>query len=152
MGIPEEALLADSLIALLDNISSGLVVYPAIIKRRLDAELPFMATENIIMALSAKKVSRQEAHEKIRVHSHAAAAVVKQEGRDNDLIDRIKADAFFEPILPELPKLLDAKTFVGRAPEQIAKFIGLDGPVEMALLPYQEAIARIVETGSELHV
>ena len=151
--IPQQALLADSLLILLDNISSGLVVYPAVIERRLDAELPFMATENIIMALaSTKGVSRQEAHEQIRVHSHAAAAVVKNEGDDNDLIARIEADPFFGPILPELPHLLDATTFIGRAPEQVAQFVGADGPVETALSPYREAVAAVNKAGAEISV
>ena len=111
-----------------------------------------MATENIIMALVAKGVSRQEAHEKIRVHSHAASALVKGEGKDNDLIERIRGDRFFEPVLEELPRLLDARTFVGRAPEQVEKFTGVGGPVEKALEPYREAIEKSGGAGAELHV
>ena len=142
--LPELYLTADSILIILDNIASGLTPYPAVIRRNLMAELPFMATENVIMALVAKGVSRQEAHEKIRVHSHAAAFVVKQEGKDNDLIERIQQDAFFGPILGELPKLLDPKTFIGRAPEQVEKFTGPGGPVEAATKPYREAIAKSV--------
>lgn len=78
-----------------------------------------MATENFIMALVKAGVSRQEAHEKIRVLSHEAAAEVKQKGRDNDLISRIRQDKFFEPIWGQLDSLMDAKTFVGRAPQQV---------------------------------
>ncbi|KAL2055506.1 hypothetical protein ABVK25_004314 [Lepraria finkii] len=150
--IPTSALLSDSLLVILDNISSGLVVYPAVIARRLASELPFMATENIIFALVAKGVSRQEAHEKIRVHSQAASAVVKGEGKDNDLIDRIRGDGFFAPVIAELEALLDPRTFVGRAPEQVVKFTGADGPVEKALAPYKEAITKSGGTGAELHV
>lgn len=117
------------------------------------AELPFMATENIIMALVAKGVSRQEAHEKIRVLSHEARAVVTDQGEDNDLIERVKRDAFFEPILDELPKLLDPKTFVGRAPQQVEKFTGKHGVVEEKLKPYREAIeAAQAKSGAEMHV
>ncbi len=117
------------------------------------AELPFMATENIIMALVAKGVSRQEAHEKIRVLSHEAGSVVKDQGEDNDLIERIKKDSFFERILDKLPRLLDPKTFIGRAPEQVAKFTGPDGPVEERLKPYKDAIAEAGGmTGAEMHV
>lgn len=150
--IPTSALLSDSLLIILDNISSGLVVYPAVIARRLASELPFMATENIIFALVAKGVSRQEAHEKIRVHSQAASAMVKGEGKDNDLIDRIRGDGFFAPVIAELEALLDPRTFVGRAPEQVVKFTGADGPVEKALAPYKEAITKSGGTGAELHV
>jgi adenylosuccinate lyase len=111
-----------------------------------------MATENIIFALVAKGVSRQDAHEKIRVHSQAAGAVVKQEGKDNDLIERIRGDGFFEPVLGELQELLDPRTFVGRAPEQVEKFTGGGGVVERALEPYREAIGRSDDKGAELHV
>lgn len=112
-----------------------------------------MATENIIMALVAKGASRQEAHERIRVLSHEAGSVVKDQGKDNDLIERIKRDSFFEPVLEELPRLLDPKTFVGRAPEQVAKFTGVDGPVEEKLRPYREAIAEAgAKSGAEMHV
>lgn len=136
--IPEMYLTADALLILLDNVSSGLVVYPNVIHRRLTEELPFMATENIIMAITAKGGSRQEAHEKIRVHSHAAAAEVKLHGRDNDLIERIRADPFFAPIVhDDLPKLLDPQTFVGRAPQQVEEFAGPGGPVEAALSAYR---------------
>ena len=140
LNIPEWFLCADALLIILDNVSSGLVVYPAVIERRLMAELPFMATENIIMALVAKGVSRQEAHEKVRVHSHAAGRVVKREGKDNDLIERIKGDPYFESILEELPKMLDPKAFIGRAPQQVEKFTAPGGPVDKAIEPYKATI------------
>jgi adenylosuccinate lyase len=136
--IPELYLCADSLLIILDNVSSGLVVYPAMIHRRLMDELPFMATENIIMSLVAKGISRQEAHERIRVHSHEAGRVVKREGRDNDLVARIQADSFFAPILSELPQFMDPRNFIGRAPEQVEKFTMPGGPVSKALEPYRE--------------
>ena len=121
--IPEMYLCADSLMILLNNVCSGLVVYPAVIQRRIDEELPFMATENIIMGVVAKGGSRQEAHEHIRVLSHEAASVVKQHGGDNDLMERVRKDQFFSSVVDDLPKLLDASTFIGRAPEQVRKFL-----------------------------
>jgi adenylosuccinate lyase len=113
ISLPEAFLIADACLILLDNIFSGLVVYPAIISRRMREELPFMATENFLMALVKKGVSRQEAHEEIRVLSHQAAAVVKQGGGENDLINRIRRTEFFRPIWGELDQLMDPKTFIG---------------------------------------
>jgi adenylosuccinate lyase len=122
----------------MNNIFSGLVVYPAIIQKHINEELPFMATENVIMACVAAGLSRQDAHEEIRVLSHEAAAVVKQEGGSNDLIDRIKRTKFFEPVVGRLDELLDAKTFVGRAPQQVSKF--LKAEVDPALAKYKDKI------------
>lgn len=132
-------LCTDALLILMNNIFSGLVVYPKRIESRLHEELPFMATENIIMALVKKNVSRQDAHEEIRVLSHQASAAVKMEGKPNDLIDRIRVTKFFEPIWEELDTLLDAKTFVGRAPQQVEKYCGPNGDVEKALERYRGA-------------
>jgi adenylosuccinate lyase len=98
----------------LDNVVSGLVVYPQRINSRLMEELPFMATENIIMKLVSLGASRQEAHEEIRVLSHQASDVVKKEGGRNDLIERIKKTKYFEPIWAEVDGMLDAKNFIGR--------------------------------------
>ncbi|KAK9483277.1 L-Aspartase-like protein [Lipomyces starkeyi] len=123
VSIPSAFLTADIVLSTLLNITSGLVVYPKVIERRINSELPFMATENIIMAMVQKGQSRQECHEKIRVLSHQAARVVKEEGGDNDLIERVKKDDYFSPIWDELDKLLDPSTFVGRAPQQTDKFV-----------------------------
>jgi adenylosuccinate lyase len=115
VSIPEAFLTADIVLSTLQNISEGLVVYPKVIERRIQEELPFMATENIIMAIVTKNTKassseiaqggdlqatgdRQEAHEHIRVLSHQAARVVKEEGKPNDLIERIRKDPYFEPI------------------------------------------------------
>jgi len=114
ISLPESYLCADACLILLNNISSGLVVYPAVIERRVRQELPFMATENVIMAMVERGASRQETHEVVRVLSHQAAAVVKGEGKDNDLIERIRGTEFFAPIMGELEGLLDARTFIGR--------------------------------------
>lgn len=125
IDIPEMFLLADALCILLDNVSSGLVVYPAVINNRLQAELPFMATEAMIMRMVEKGGSRQEAHEHIRVLSHEAGAVVKGEGKANDLVERVRREKFFEPIWGELTTegLLDPKRFVGRSKEQVEEFV-----------------------------
>lgn len=144
IDLPELFLCADALLILLDNVSSGLVVYPAVIQRRINAELPFMATENFIMRIVAKGGSRQDAHERIRILSHEAAAVVKQEGGDNDLIERIRRDEFFRPIWGELGELMDARTFVGRAPQQVEKFLASE--VREALEPYRETVDEVKET------
>ncbi|KAJ3808533.1 L-Aspartase-like protein [Lentinula aff. lateritia] len=121
--LPEAFLTADIVLSTLQNISEGLVVYPRVIARRISQELPFMATENIIMALVKAGGDRQEAHEKIRVLSHEAAHQVKQLGLENDLIERVTRDPYFDPIKDQLDSLLDPKSFVGRAPEQVERFL-----------------------------
>lgn len=123
------------------QVSEGLVVYPAIIGRRIRQELPFMATENIIMAIVKAGGDRQVCHEKIRVLSHEAGKVVKEEGGENDLIERVKADPFFEPIKADLDKLLDPSTFVGRAPQQVDRF--LRDYVTPALAPYADKLEKV---------
>lgn len=140
--IPETFLCADALMLLMDNVTSGLVVNSAVINRRIAEELPFMATENIIMALSSMGVSRQIAHEEIRVLSHQAAAAVKLEGEDNDLIDRIRKAPFFKPIIGQLDQLLDPRSFYGRAPQQVDKFTGPGGEVEKALEKYRYVMSK----------
>ena len=135
IDIPEIFLLADALLIILDNVSSGLVVYPAVIQRRINEELPFMATEPVIMRLVAKGGSRQDAHEHIRVLSHQAGDVVKKEGKSNDLMARILKEPFFAPVHDELTELFDPRTFVGRAPEQVQEFVQLE--VLPALEPYR---------------
>lgn len=138
ISLPSAFLTVDILLSTMLNITSGLVVYPKVIERRINSELPFMATENIIMAMVEKGGSRQDCHEEIRVLSHQASAVVKQEGGDNDLIERIKSTEYFKPIWNELDTLLDPKTFVGRAPEQTEKFVKND--VANALKPFEKYI------------
>lgn len=95
IDIPEMFLLTDALLILLDDITHGLVVFPAMIRSQIEQEIPFIATENIIMKLVNKGVSRQEAHERIRVLSLKTVHAMKMEGRKNDLIERIKKDDFF---------------------------------------------------------
>ncbi|RMD44069.1 hypothetical protein DV735_g1049, partial [Chaetothyriales sp. CBS 134920] len=142
IDIPEMFLIADALCILLDNVSSGLVVYPAVISKRLQEELPFMATESMIMRIVQKGGSRQEAHEQIRVLSHQAGQVVKGEGKANDLIERVRKEKFFEPIWGDLHDgpggLLDASKFVGRSPEQVDEFVAEE--VKPALEPYRSSM------------
>jgi len=139
--LPEMFLTADAVSITLDNVVSGLVVYPARIHSRLMEELPFMATENIIMKLVSLGKSRQDAHEEIRVLSHQASDIVKKEGGKNDLIERIKKTPFFEPIWGMLDTMLDPKNFIGRSPLQVERYCGAGGEVEQALLPYKKYIA-----------
>lgn len=139
--LPEAFLTADILLTTLQNIFEGLVVYPSVIARRISQELPFMATENIIMAVVKAGGDRQECHEKIRVLSHQAGAVVKEQGGENDLIERVKADEYFAGIWADLDTLLDPKTFVGRAPEQVDKFV--NDWVKPALAPYAENLKNV---------
>ncbi|KAJ3113980.1 adenylosuccinase ade13 [Phlyctochytrium bullatum] len=141
ISVPEAFLTADIVASLLQNIFDGMVVYPAVINRRIAQELPFMATENIIMCMVKEHAGdRQRCHEEIRVLSHQAAKVVKEEGGENDLVERIKKCEYFQPLLPQLDKLLDPKTFVGRAPQQVEKF--LEREVVPALAPYREILDR----------
>ncbi|KAF9427163.1 adenylosuccinase ade13, partial [Podila epigama] len=144
--LPEAFLTMDILLTLLQNISEGLVVYPKVIERRISQELPFMATENIIMAMVKKGGDRQECHEHIRVLSHEAGAVVKQQGGENDLIERIRKDGYFEPIWGELDTLMDPSTFIGRAPQQVDRF--LKNYVEPALKPFAAILSK--ESKAEL--
>uniref|UniRef100_A0A8C5KXH5 Adenylosuccinate lyase n=1 Tax=Jaculus jaculus TaxID=51337 RepID=A0A8C5KXH5_JACJA len=136
--LAEAFLTADTILNTLQNISEGLVVYPKVIERRIRQELPFMATENIIMAMVKAGGSRQDCHEKIRVLSQKAAAVVKQEGGDNDLIERIQADPYFSPIHAKLEHLLDPSSFTGRAPQQVHRF--LEEEVYPLLKPYESVM------------
>jgi adenylosuccinate lyase len=105
-------------------------------------ELPFMATENIIMKMVAKGGSRQEAHERIRVLSHQASDVVKNRGGKNDLIKRIKTTKYFKPVWDDIDSLLDPKLFIGRSVEMVEKYCGKGGSVEEKLAPYMDYITK----------
>ena len=119
--IPQAFLAMDAILILYRNVIDGMVVYPKVIEKNLRAELPFMATENIMMAATAAGGDRQELHEAIRVHSQAAAAVVKQEGGENDLMARLAADPMFAAV--DLNATLEPSLYVGRAPEQVDEFL-----------------------------
>ena len=124
--LPEAFLAADVILSLLININTGLQVWPNVIARRVAAELPFMATENIMMAAVKAGGNRQELHEAIREHSMDAARKIKEEGGDNDLLDRLKADKLFAAIADKIDDLVNPREFVGRAPEQVTEFLNAE--------------------------
>ncbi len=123
LSIPESFLAVDAMLILAENVCSALVVYPKMIERRVMSELPFMATENIMMAGVKKGGNRQDLHEAIRTHAMAAATEVKQHGKDNDLLERIRADKRFGLSPEELDKLLDTQAFTGRSAELTEEFL-----------------------------
>jgi adenylosuccinate lyase len=137
LSIPEAFLAADGALIIAVSVCDGLVVYPAVIKRHIDEELPFMATETIIMESVKSGGDRQEVHERIRLHAMEAARGMKEEGRNNDLLDRIAADGAFRMKRGVLDKLIKVEAFIGRAPEQTRDF--LDGTVTPLL---GRAVAR----------
>lgn len=121
--IPQAFLAVDSILNIMINVTSGMVVYEKMIKKHVDQELPFMATEAILMEAVLRGGDRQELHEKIRVYSMEAGKRVKEEGLDNNLIDLIKQDSSFRLKVEEIDKLMDARNFIGRAPEQVVEFL-----------------------------
>ncbi|MBQ4059876.1 MAG: adenylosuccinate lyase, partial [Lachnospiraceae bacterium] len=124
LSVPEAFLATDAILNLYINVIRGLKVYPAVIKKHLEAELPFMATENILMyCVKNKGGDRQELHEAIRKHSVKAAEQVKTYGKDNDLIERIKADESFGLTESEIESLLNPAKFTGMAEYQCEKFV-----------------------------
>jgi adenylosuccinate lyase len=122
LAVPEAFLATDGMLRAVTHVARGLVVYPRVIESRIGAELPFMASENIMQAGVARGGDRQELHERIRRHAHAAGRKVKVEGGENDLIDRLRADPAFAKI--KLDRVLDPRRYIGRAPQQVDDFIG----------------------------
>ena len=124
LSVPEAFLAVDGILSLYANVADGLVVYPKVIEQRLRKELPFMATENIMMdAVKKRGADRQQLHEKIREHSMAASRVVKVEGGENDLLERLAADEAFGVTLEELEHILKPENYTGRAKEQTEDFL-----------------------------
>lgn len=123
LAVPEAFLATDAILTLYLNISGGLVVYPKVIERHINEELPFMATENILMAAVKRGGDRQDLHERIRQHSMAAGARVKADGLENDLLDRISADPAFGLHADALDQLLDASAYIGRSVGQVVEFL-----------------------------
>jgi adenylosuccinate lyase len=119
--LPQAFLAIDAVLLLYQNIAAGLVVYPQVIARNLREELPFMATENILMAAVSAGGDRQELHERIRQHSQAAAALVKEQGGQNDLIARLKKDPAFATV--DLAAAIDPAALTGRSTEQVNDFL-----------------------------
>ncbi len=139
MDIPQAFLLADAILRLFINITDGMVVYPKQIERHLSQELPFMATEKILMACAEKGKSRQEMHEVIKVHSVAAGLVVKEHGKDNDLLSRLGDDEHVPFSYAELIDLIgDSRQFAGRACAQTEEYI--HNIVEPRLASYQNLL------------
>jgi adenylosuccinate lyase len=139
--IPQAFLAIDAVLLLYKNVAGGLVVYPGVIARHLAEELPFMATEAILMAAVARGGDRQDLHERIRRHSQAAAAEVKEHGAANDLMARLAGDSAFTDV--DLDKMLDPARFVGRAPQQVDEF--LSQTVAPILKRYPQAAAGKAE-------
>ncbi|MDA3885620.1 MAG: adenylosuccinate lyase [Candidatus Delongbacteria bacterium] len=123
LSVPEAFLAIDAILIILNNIFDGMVVYPKQIEKRLQSEIPFMATENIIMNAVKKGGDRQELHEKIREMSMIAGKNVKVEGLENNLLDLIAADSSFNLSIDELKEMTDPKLYIGRAPQQVEEFV-----------------------------
>lgn len=123
VAVAEAFLATDAILNILINVCDGLVVYPKVVRARIMAELPFMASENIMMSAVKKGGDRQELHEKIRVYAQQAAKVVKEEGGKNDLIERICADESFGLNADEIEAILRPEDFTGRSVEQVEEFL-----------------------------
>ncbi|MBY0309427.1 MAG: adenylosuccinate lyase, partial [Phycisphaerales bacterium] len=152
LSLPEAFLALDGALDLMHNVASGLVVHEATVRKNLMAELPFMATENLLMACVKAGGDRQEYHEHIRPHAQAAGLRVKQEGQENDLLDRLKADPAFHP--PALKHeldwsgLMDPMKYIGRSVEQTERFI--EEVVEPLREQYADAIAKLETSGPKV--
>jgi adenylosuccinate lyase len=123
LAIPESFLATDAILVLMTNVASGLEVHPARIRARLADELPFMATEELLVRAVRAGGDRQVAHEVIRRHSVEAAQAMKHEGRPNDMLERLAADPAFEVGMADLQAATDPRRYVGRAPEQVDEFL-----------------------------
>jgi adenylosuccinate lyase len=141
LTLPQAFLGIDAVLILYRNIAEGLVVYPQVIARRLEAELPFMATESILMAGVAAGGDRQDLHERIRVHSQEAAQQVKELGRPNDLIARLARDPSFAKV--KLDNVLSAAQYIGRAPQQV------DALIRDVIEPIRRKYASALAAGAE---
>lgn len=143
IAVAEAFLAVDSILNIYINVADGLVVYPKMIEQRVMRELPFMATENIMMEAVKKGADRQEMHERIRQHSLAAAEQVKVFGRENDLVSRIAADPAFGLTEEEIRRVLDPALFIGRCPQQVERFLQRD--VAPVIRRYQDRLVKDVE-------
>jgi adenylosuccinate lyase len=146
ISISEGFLAVDSILNIYMNVADGLVVYPKVIEQRIKQELPFMATENIMMDAVKRGGDRQELHEHIRVHSMAASRTVKIEGKPNDLIERIAKDKMFGLTKEEIMSIMEPKNFIGRSKEQVEEFL------EKYINPVIEKNKDILNMKSELTV
>lgn len=123
LPVAEAFLATDAVLNILINVTQGMVVYPKVIRRHLMENLPFIATENILMEAVKRGGDRQELHEHIREHSMAAARVMKEEGGACDLLERIAADTAFGMTMDEMLAVLQPENYVGRAPQQVDEFL-----------------------------
>ena len=146
LSIPEGFLAVDGILDLCLNVVDGLVVYPKVIEKRLMSELPFMATENIMMDAVKAGGDRQELHERIRELSMEAGKTVKVEGKDNNLLELIAADPAFNLTMEELQKTMDPAKYVGRAPRQVDVFL------EKNVKPVLEANKELLGMKAEINV
>lgn len=143
ISVAEAFLGVDAILNLYANVADGLVVYEKVIEQRLKKELPFMATENIMMDAVKRGADRQVLHERIRVHSMAASKVIKEQGEENDLLERIANDDAFGVTLEELVSIISPEKYVGRAPQQTEEF--LREIVQPALAPYSNLATEQAE-------
>jgi adenylosuccinate lyase len=148
LSIPDAYLSLDGALVLVQNVAGGLVVNREVVRRNLAEHLPFMASETILMGATARGGDRQGLHERIRRHSMAAAAAMKEDGHRPDLLERIAADEAFGLSLEQLSDLVDARRFVGRAPEQVDRF--LNDHVAPVLERHGASAARVARV--EVHV
>lgn len=140
IAVAEAFLATDAVLKIVINIASGMVVYPKVIQKHLDENLPFIATENILMESVRRGGDRQELHERIRVHSMEAARRIKEEGGDCDLISRIANDSAFKMSQEDIKAVMKAENYIGRAPEQVDEF--LMGHVRPALKDFNGLIGE----------
>jgi adenylosuccinate lyase len=144
LAMSESFLAADAILRITLNVARGLVVYPATIAAHVRAELPFMASENILMAATAAGGDRQALHERLRVHSQEAARQVKQRGEANDLLERLSGDPAFAKV--DFAKVMAPGSFVGRAPQQVEEFLAAQ------VAPVLRRHRKLLGQGSELRV
>lgn len=146
ISVAEAFLATDAILELYINVADGMVVYPKMIEKHLMAELPFMATENIMMEAVKRGGDRQELHERIRVHSMDAGRIVKQDGGENDLLERIANDPAFGVTLDQLKTIMKPDLYVGRAPQQTEEF------VENFIKPITEKYSDLLGMNVEIKV
>ncbi len=142
--LPQAFLAVDAILSLFLNVVPGLVVHPAMIARHVAEELPFMATENLLMAAVQAGGDRQDLHERLRTHSLAASERLKQGAGDNDLIERLRNDPAFPKV--DFSQVLDPSRFLGRAPEQVVDFL------KREVKPIREAYPDLLRQRREIHV
>ncbi|MGL4945498.1 MAG: lyase family protein, partial [Fusobacteriaceae bacterium] len=146
LSLPQAFLAVDAILIIWKNVLDGLVVYPKMIEKHIMAELPFMATEYIIMECVKNGGDRQELHERIRIHSMEAGKRVKIEGEENDLLERILEDEYFNLDKDKLMNIIDPKNFIGFASEQTDEFL------EMEVKPILEKYKEFLGMETELKV